>query len=106
MPVMSQWYSCAEVIVVIITPPISRGDIRALCNGVRVLSEAHDVEAVICDVGNVVAPDASAVDALARLELTARRCGCRVILCNACRDLTSLLALTGLDDVVGAANIE
>jgi hypothetical protein len=106
MPVMSQWYSRARVVVVIITPPFSRADICALCDRVRVLLETHDAEVVICDVGDLVAPDASAVDVLARLELLARRCGCSVRLCNARRELTSLLTFTGLDEVVRVATIE
>jgi hypothetical protein len=36
------------------------------------------VERVVCDVGALVVPDGVAVDALARLQLAARRRGCRV----------------------------
>lgn len=55
---------------------------------------------VRCDVGAVVHPDIIMVNALARLQLTARRYGCQVRLRHACGELRDLLALTGLTEVV------
>ena len=41
-------------------------------------------------------PDLSTVDALARLQLAARRLGCSIRLRDACADLVGLLDLVGL----------
>lgn len=44
--------------------------------------------------------DAGTIDAMARMQLTARRLGRRVRLLDASGELKDLLALTGLSDVV------
>ena len=61
-----------------------------------------DVEVV---PGQVVGlrPDLALVDALARLQLAARRLGCSVRLRDPCEQLRELLDLVGLADVVRAA---
>jgi ABC-type transporter Mla MlaB component len=79
---------------------IARADIPALCERVRLLLEGCDAELVVCDVGALVDPDAVTVDALARLQLTARRLGRRIRLHHACGELQELLALMGLGDVL------
>jgi anti-anti-sigma regulatory factor len=45
-------------------------------------------------------PDAVTVDALARLQLAARRHGCRVRLANASPELRELVAFMGLEKVL------
>jgi hypothetical protein len=87
-------------IVLVLAPPIVRADIRSLCQSVQDVLEHHPGDAVICDVGALVDPDLVTVDALARLQLTARRCGTCVTLRNAHVHLRGLLALTGLAEVV------
>ena len=52
-----------------------------------------------CDVTGVPS-DAVTVDALARLQLAARRFGCRIHLRNASSELVHLVAFMGLDDVL------
>jgi hypothetical protein len=52
-----------------------------------------------CDVRALPA-DAATVDALARLQLFARRAGFELWLCHASPELCSLLAFTGLDAVL------
>jgi ABC-type transporter Mla MlaB component len=52
-----------------------------------------------CDVAGIGA-DAVTVDALARLQLAARRHGCQVRLRNASEELRELLAFMGLQDVL------
>ena len=47
-----------------------------------------------------VEPDAVTVDALARLQLAARRLGCQVRLRNASDELRELVAFMGLCDVL------
>lgn len=86
--------------VVVLNGRIARADISALCERVRVLLEGSDAELVICDVGALVDPDAVMVDALTRLQLTARRLGRRIRLRDACGELQELLALMGLGDVL------
>jgi hypothetical protein len=54
---------------------------------------------LVCDVG-ALPPDAAAVDALARLQLAARRIGLEIRLCCASSELCDLLAFCGLEDVL------
>jgi ABC-type transporter Mla MlaB component len=54
---------------------------------------------LVCDVG-VLAPDAAAVDALARLQLDARRRGYEVVLRGASSQLLELLDLCGVRGVL------
>ena len=56
-------------------------------------------EIVICDVRGAE-PDVTTVDALARLQLTAKRLGCRMRLRNASAELLQLVAFMGLADVL------
>ena len=60
---------------------------------------------VICDVTALTEPDLETVDAIARLELTARRQGARLLLVHAREDLCRLLALAGLRDVVRVGSV-
>ncbi len=83
-------------IVFAVDGPITRADIPQLCAALRTLLEAGDVETVDCDVGPRVRPDAVTVDALARLQLTARRLGCRLRLRHASSELRELIAFMGL----------
>jgi hypothetical protein len=52
-----------------------------------------------CDVGALPA-DGVALDALARLQLAARRAGLELQLCNASDDLCCLIRFTGLEEVL------
>ena len=54
---------------------------------------------IVCDVG-ALAPDAVAVDILARLQLRARRLGLEIRLRHASSELQELLAFVGLCDVL------
>jgi ABC-type transporter Mla MlaB component len=59
------------------------------------------VEIVIpCDVAWAARADVHVVDALARLQLAAKRRGCSLVLRNASRDLAELVGLMGLADVL------
>jgi hypothetical protein len=55
---------------------------------------------IACDVGGL-RPDAVAVDALARLQLHARRLGLDVRLHGGSSELQELLAFVGLQEVLG-----
>jgi hypothetical protein len=54
---------------------------------------------IVCDV-RALAPDAVAVDALARLQLIAKREGLDLRLSHASCELQALLAFVGLSDVL------
>jgi ABC-type transporter Mla MlaB component len=79
--------------------PIARDDLAGLCDRVCTLLDAATAAVVVCDVAGVE-PDAVTVDALARLQLAARRHGCRVRLRNASGELLELVAFMGLADVL------
>jgi ABC-type transporter Mla MlaB component len=79
--------------------PIARGDLPRLCARICALLEEADAAVAVCDVTGTE-PDAVTVDALARLQLEARRRGCEVRLQNASDELRDLVALIGLDDVL------
>jgi ABC-type transporter Mla MlaB component len=79
---------------------IARADIPQLCERVRAMLTGADADRLVCDVGAVLDPDAVTVDALARLQLTARRLGRRMRLRDASGELQGLLALMGLSDVL------
>lgn len=55
---------------------------------------------VLCEVGGLSDADLETVDALARLQLGARRLGCEVRLEHARPELRDLLSLIGLQEVV------
>ena len=84
----------------VVKGPITPADIPRLCARARALMDGGDVDLVVCDVRGLGEPDGVAVDALARLQLAARRRGCRVALRHASIDLLGLLALAGLSDIV------
>ena len=79
----------------VISGRIERLDIPRLCERVLDAMEDSASGVVVCDVRGI-APDAVAVDALARLQLAARRRGGAIRLCGVSRELRELLDLTGL----------
>ncbi len=79
---------------------IRPADVPRLCARARALMAPDDIDLVVCDVGALVRPDGVTLDALARLQLAARRRGCRVAIRNASIDLLALLGLAGLSDIV------
>jgi ABC-type transporter Mla MlaB component len=83
--------------VLVIREPIALGDVA---ERLRELLLRGDAAEVVCDVGGLTRIDASTVDALARLQLTARRLGRRVRLQNAPPRLQELIAFFGLSDAV------
>jgi len=79
--------------------PIAHADMPGLCGRVCALLQTGGADVVLCDV-STIGPDAVTVDALARLQLAARRHGCRVRLCGASPELLELVAFMGLADVL------
>lgn len=74
---------------------------QALCLRLRQRIEANEsAEIVICDLGRITTPDAAVIDALARVQLTARRLGRTVLYRSASPFVRSLLDLAGLEQVI------
>lgn len=88
--------------VLVLTGRLDRAGIAPLAERVRVLLAERGGGTVTCDVGGLEgAPDVVLVDALVRLQLTARRHGGRIRLRGAGGALRELLALTGLGGLAG-----
>jgi ABC-type transporter Mla MlaB component len=83
----------------VIWGPIGRDDLPGLCERVCVLIAESDADVALCDVRGID-PDAVTVDALARLQLGARRHGCTVRLRNASDELRALVRFMGLTAVL------
>ncbi len=79
--------------------PVAREDLPALYERVCALLGEGGADVAVCDVAGVVA-DAVSVDALARLQLAARRHRCRIELRHASPELRELIAFMGLEDVL------
>jgi len=79
--------------------PISRADLPGLCDRVCALLTTREAAVVCCDVTGV-GPDAATVDALARLQVAARKLGCQVRLRNASMPLLELVEFMGLSNVL------
>ena len=88
--------------LLVIAGPIAEGDVQALCERLDVVIATSDAQVVVCDVGALPA-NARAIEALARLQLTARRRQRRIRLQRASPELQQLLQFVGLADVVPAS---
>jgi hypothetical protein len=84
----------------VIAGPLAAGGAAELCERLRVVLTSSDAAVVVCDVGGLAA-DIVTVEALARLQLTARRLGRRIALRSGSPELDRLLAFVGLADVLG-----
>jgi ABC-type transporter Mla MlaB component len=91
--------STPQTIVFAIDGRIVPADVAGLCERVCTLLERSGAEVALCDLSSADF-DAATVDALARLQLGARRHGCQVRLCHASSELLELLAFMGLRDVL------
>jgi ABC-type transporter Mla MlaB component len=91
--------SAPSTVAFAIRGPIARADLTGLSNRVCTLLSESGAVVVLCDVHGVQ-PDCVTVDALARLQLAARRYGCRVRLPHASDELLELVAFMGLADVL------
>jgi ABC-type transporter Mla MlaB component len=79
--------------------PITRADLPGLRDRVCGLFERSGADVAYCRVSGVE-PEAVVVDALARLQLAARRHRCQVRLRDASPELLELVAFMGLSDVL------
>jgi ABC-type transporter Mla MlaB component len=80
---------------------VTPADVPRLCEELSAALRGTGVGEAVCDidVGGLMHPDLAAINALARLQLTARRLGCRIRLRNAAPELRALLDLVGLGEV-------
>ena len=88
-----------QTIAFAIGGPILRTDLPGLCERVCALLEGSGAAVAVCDVSGIQ-PDAVTVEALARLQLAARRHGCQVRLRRASDELLQLVDFMGLRDVL------
>ena len=86
-------------VALVIHGPIARDDLPGLSDRVCEFLCAPGPAIVQCDVTGVE-PDAVTVDALARLELAAKRHDRGIVLVGASLPLMLLVRLMGLDDVL------
>jgi hypothetical protein len=86
--------------VLVIERAFVAADARALAERLCVPLGAGNGQPVLCDASALVQPDLGTIDGLARLSLATRRLGHGLRLCRASSELTGLMALVGLADVV------
>lgn len=79
--------------------PIAREDVPGLHQRVCAVLASAGPGLLACELADVAA-DVTAVDALARLALAARRHGCHVRVLGASPELRELVAFMGLDAVL------
>jgi ABC-type transporter Mla MlaB component len=88
-----------RTVTLAIRGPLARGDLPGLFERACEALRADDIELLRCELAGVAA-DAVALDALARLTLAARRCGCRMELRGASAEFLELVAFVGLAEVL------
>lgn len=87
-------------VVLVLRGPISPDDVPGLCEHVHRLLQFSGADLVTCDLSTVTEPDVGTVDALARLQLTARLHGRSIHLQHAVGRLRALVDLVGLGEVL------
>lgn len=91
-------------VVFVVVGPLVAADVPHLCDEAHALLHRVAIGTPVeCDVGAIGTPDTVTVDALARLQLTARRLGHRVALRGASPELRAVLRRAGLCDAVPIA---
>lgn len=88
--------------LLVIAGPLAAADVPRLCERLRAVIATSDDRTIVCDVSAVPA-NCQAVEALARLQLTARRDGRRIRLQRASPELEQLLEFVGLAEVVATS---
>lgn len=86
---------------IVVGGSLAAADLPRLCAAI----EEGDAEVVVCDVGALLAVDVGTIDALARLQLTARRRGSRMCLRGCSPALEALLAFAGLAEALPARGL-
>lgn len=81
--------------------PLRRDDVPHLCDQVRTACARAPARDVVCDLAAVTTADLATVDALARMQLAARRAGSGLLLRDPSPALWALLQLVGLPGLGG-----
>ncbi|MGX1672112.1 STAS domain-containing protein [Streptomyces sp. NPDC055400] len=81
--------------------PLRRGDVPHLCDQVRTACARAPSRDIVCDLAAVTTADLATVDALARMQLAARRAGSGLRLRDPSPALWALLQLVGLPGLGG-----
>ena len=84
----------------VLSGALTPADAAALCERARLELERSGAEVLVCDVAALTRPDAGTIEALARLQLTARRLGRQVRLRHPSPELRELLDLCGLSETL------
>lgn len=79
---------------------LDRTDLPAFREQARAAIGRSEADQVVCDLGRLGRPDAATVEALAWVQLEARRLGRRVVFRDACGELRDLVAFVGLDEAL------
>ncbi|MEV6405823.1 STAS domain-containing protein [Streptomyces bobili] len=82
--------------VLTLAGPLARSQVAGFCDDLRGLLKGAAGGLVVCEVAGLGVPGLTAVDLLARLQLTARRSGGRICLRAPDPALLALLDLIGL----------
>ena len=85
----------AKHAVLVLPAPLAFADVPSLCERLRALY-VGGADVVVCDLSALTRADLAAVEAVARLRLTALRAGDRIRMRNAGAGLVALLELAGL----------
>jgi anti-anti-sigma regulatory factor len=93
----------SRALLLVLSGTIAPADVTPLCDRVAELLAGSHAPLIVCDVGALADPGLAAVDALARLQLTAGRLGRRIRLWRVGPELLQLLVLAGLDRVLPVA---
>jgi ABC-type transporter Mla MlaB component len=91
--------SAPQTVGFAISGPIAPADLPRLSDRISALLRERGAGVVLCDVQGLE-PDAVTVEALCRLQVAARRHGCRVRLRHASAELIELVAFMGLTEVL------
>ena len=85
---------------VVLDGPLTPDDVPRLWERIEALLDDGLPAVIECNVAAVEGPDARMIETLARLQLAARRAGCRILLRHARGELRGLIELMGLTEVV------
>ncbi|MDI3423575.1 STAS domain-containing protein [Streptomyces luteolus] len=91
----------SEPLVVGLGARVARDEVPQLCEQMLAGLQATGATEVVCDAGALAVPDMAAVEALARMRLTARRAGAGMRIRDPGPRLAGLLALVGLAELFG-----
>jgi hypothetical protein len=83
--------------VVVVGGATTTAELRHACECASAMLRRDHRGGVVCDLSAMHAPDLEALDALARLRLTAQRLGARVTLRPLSPQLQTLVGWTGLE---------